>query len=216
VRSNRPGVKLAARVSLPAYPARATGRPVELLVAGDSSRHADQWERLQVGGIAAALERQLPAVRAQHGPEGTAAGAVITHLVLDLYSAPGRYDVCIDDLRIEGAVPLRAALAGAPAEAVGGVRPAAHAEPAPVADAAGQAAALTRGVLEVGGLPFFPRSLDHNGEPLAAVSRLGFNCVRLSAPATAELLEEARQAGIWLISPPPDLPDRRSPPAGIG
>jgi hypothetical protein len=59
----------------------------------------------------------------------------------------------------------------------------------------------------VGGLPFFPRAIDHNGEPLEAIAALGFNCVRLATPASSDLLAEARRAGVWVICPPPLLPD---------
>jgi hypothetical protein len=66
---------------------------------------------------------------------------------------------------------------------------------------------LSRGVLEVGGMPFFPRAIDHNGEPLEWLASLGFNCVRLPAPASSDLLAEAREAGLWVVCPPPQLPD---------
>lgn len=215
VRANRPGLRFGVRVRLPNMTARRTGRPVEIVVFGTASRDPDRWERLEFGDVATGLERQQPALRAQHGPAGTVAGAVATHVVLELYSAPGRYELSIDDLRVEGVVqsppvagpdarrPSPETVVAPPAPAV---QQAAFAEPV-AAPAAPPTAALTRGVLEVGGQPFFPRSLDHNGEPLLTVARLGFNCARLSAPATADLLAEAEQAGIWLISPPPELPD---------
>ena len=205
VRSNRPDLRLAARVVLPNFPSARTGRPVEVLVPGTVSRDADRWELLEVRDIATGLERQLAAIRAQHGAAGSTAGAIVTHLVLDLYSGPGHYDLAIDDLRLQGVVDARAGGAGGMRDAA--VRPAAHAEPAGPAPAAEPQAALTRGVLEVAGRPFFPRSIDHNGEPLDVLARLGFNCVRLAAPASADLLADARRAGVWLICPPPDLPD---------
>ena len=208
VRSNRPGLRLAIRVMLPTMAAAKTGGPVTVLVPGSVSRQADRWELLEVADVASGLARQLPALRAEHGPSGGLAGAVATHVVLDLYAGPGRYDLAIDDLGVQGVVEA-ATVAGGPLRDPA-VRPAAFT--APAADAAAGAATtaapvLARGVLEVGGLPFFPRSLDHNGEPLDAIARLGFNCVRLSAPASADLLAEAQRAGIWVITPPPELPD---------
>ena len=210
VRANRSAVRLGVRVALPNMVSRQTGRPVDVVVPGEASRQPDRWELLESGDIVTGLERQLSALRAQHGPRGTLAGAVITHLVLELYSAPGRYDLSIDDIHVEGVVPATAS-PGQPASSAdrdGGyaVRQAAFTE-TPPAQVAGPTAAFTRGVLEVGGLPFFPRSLDHHGESLETIARLGFNCARLSSPATADLLAEAQRAGVWLISPPPDLPD---------
>ena len=209
VRANRPAVRLGVRIVLPNFPSRQTGHPIDVLVQGNASRHPDRWELLEAGDVAAGLQRQLSALRAQHGPAGTLAGAVATHIVLELYSAPGHYDLSLDDLHVQGVIP-----AGAPAgpEAASGgaiaVQPAAFTEAvASMPAATTPNAALTRGVLEVEGLPFFPRSLDHNGEPLETIARLGFNCVRLATPATADLLADAQRAGVWLISPPPELPD---------
>jgi hypothetical protein len=212
VRANRPAIRLGVRIALPNFASRQTGQPIHVVVQGTASRHPDRWEVLEAADIVTGLERQLSALRAQHGPTGSLAGAVATHLVLELYSAPGHYELSIDDLQVEGLIPAsvpRARLAGVadPGDARS-VRQVAFTEAAaPTATASAPTAALTRGVLEVEGVPFFPRSLDSNGEPLAAIARLGFNCVRLSAPATADLLAEAKQAGVWLISPPPDLPD---------
>ena len=200
IRANRAGIRLGARVVLPDFVSRKTGRPVELILPGTASRDTDRWEQLQVAGLPEALARRLPAVHLEHGAGGSAANAVVTHLVLDLYSTPGRYELGIDDVTVTGAVrrPLRDPQ----------VRPAA-AEAAAIDPPAG----LARGVLEVDGLPFFPRCLDFNGEPLAAIAALGFNCVRLSEPATGELLAAARAAGLWVICPPPAIPaiDQRDP-----
>jgi len=212
VRANRPAVRLGVRIMLPQVLSRQTGKPVNVVVQGTASRQPDRWEVLEVDGIAAGLERQLSALRAEHGPASSLTGAMVTGVVLELYSAPGRYDLSIDDLRVQGviatAIPIVPAVAADGATGESAVKQAAFNESAASAPVApGPTAALTRGVLEVDGLPFFPRSLDHNGEPLEAIARLGFNCVRLSAPATADLLAEAQRSGIWLISPPPDLPD---------
>jgi hypothetical protein len=231
VRANRPDIRLSAQVRLPNFVAAKTGRPVEVLVPGSISRDADRWEVLEVGDLATGLKRQLLALRAEHGPTGDLSGAVITHLVLELYSSPGRYDVAIDDLLVVGQITTLAA-APPPAEATTAppptrrdpavqpaqfvapptappqaappsAPPAAPPPPAPAETASG----INRGVLEVGSLPFFPRALDHNGESLETVAALGFNCVRLAAPASSDLLAEARRAGVWVICPPPVLPD---------
>ena len=207
VRANRPGIRLGLRVRLPGFVSARTGRAVEVTVPGGTSRQADRWELLEATDVGASLRRQLAPLRAEHGSSGELAGAVATHLVLDLFSAPGHYDLSIDDLRIEGLVPVATGATAATAAGRPAVRPAAFSESVRADDDAGPASGLTRGVLEVAGAPFFPRSLDHNGEPLETVARLGFNCVRLAAPATADLLEEARRAGVWLICPPPELPD---------
>ena len=213
VRLNRSGARLGVRIVLPHFVSPRSGRPLAVVVQGTASRNAGHWELLEVENIASGLKQQLSALHAEHGPVGDLTGAVATHLILELYSAPGHYEVALDDLRVQGVIPATAGSAitvrepPAPNGDVAGVQLAAFNQSAASAPAQTQAAALTRGVLEVGGLPFFPRSLDLNGEPLEAIARLGFNCVRLSSPATADLLDEAQRAGVWLISPPPELPD---------
>lgn len=219
VRANRPDIRIGLRVRLPQFP-DARGQPVEVIVPGSVSDDIDRWQMLEVGGVPDALRRRLPALRAQHGSAGTLTGAVVTHVVLDLYSSPGQYDVAIDDLAVRGAIPTEAVAAGPRQDA--NVQPAALAEPVPgvgppaarmPADAAtappptAPASGLTRGVLEVAGLPFFPRALEYNGEPLERIAALGFNCVWLRQPAGGDLLEEAQRTNLWIICPPPTLPD---------
>jgi hypothetical protein len=202
IRANRPGIRLAARVVLPDFVSQKTGRPVTLLLPGTISRDADRWEQVHVGGLPASLAERLPALHQEHGPHGGTANAAVTHLVLDLYSTPGRYAVSIDEVAVSGGVAPDTGVARRIRDPQ--MRPAAAEAAGPPSD---PPAGLARGVVEVGGLPFFPRALDHNGEPLAAIAALGFNCVRLAEPATGDLLAEARAAGLWVICPPPAIPD---------
>jgi hypothetical protein len=108
VRANRSAIRLGVRIALPNLPSRQTGQPIHVVVQGTASRHPDRWEFLEAADIVTGLERQLSALRAQHGPAGSLAGAVVTHLVLELYSAPGHYELAIDDLRVEGLIPAAA------------------------------------------------------------------------------------------------------------
>lgn len=192
VRSSRPDLRLAARVRL-----AGGADAVEVLVPGTSSRDIGRWELLEVSEIAAGLARQLPALRLEHGSHLAVEGAVVTALVLDGSVSPGRHEIAIDDLTASGLI-----LTTAVADPL--VRQAAATTPEPPAD---PSAGLARGVLEVDGLPFFPRSIDWMGEPFAKLAELGFNCVRLAEPASADQLAEARAAGLWVICPPPPIPD---------
>ena len=219
VRANRPDIGLLLRVRLPRSIDRDTGAPVETTIAGTMSRRVDDWERLSVVQPAEALARQLPALRAEHGGDIDAAEAYVTAVVLELYSSPGRYKVAVDDLEVSGAFPVSGGLTAADAVrqtprspgpstvSDAAVMPAAYTEQTATATADDPPAGILRGVLEVAGMPFFPRVIDHNGEPLELLARLGFNTVRLREPADGRLLEEARLAGMWIICPPPELPD---------
>lgn len=227
LRSNRPDVGFGARVVLPRVIDRGRGGPVSLLVVGGRSQEVGRWTRLAVDRIPERIARQVAALRAEHGAAADMAGAVVTELVLDLSAAPGRSEISIDDLSIEGGIAVSVEppqpltrmatpdiAARTPALPVG--IPVAVTPPGdPLERASAGAAAsppdpparLSHGVFEVGGLPFFPRAIDHNGEPLSTLAGLGFNCIRCRRTVTADLLAEARRTGMWVISPPPDLPD---------
>ncbi|MFM7205664.1 MAG: hypothetical protein ACKO4T_03195 [Planctomycetaceae bacterium] len=201
VRASRPDVRLAVKVMLPAWVSTRTGLPVEVLVSGNASRDIDRWEKLDVGDLPATLARQLPPLRLEHGP-GSPDGARITHLVLDAPATPGTFEIAIDDLHLAGMIAPMATAGGRPtADPL--VQPASASAPLEVEPPAG----LSRGVLEVAGVPFFPRSIDWNGEPLEALAALGFNCVRFAEPASSAQLAAARKAGLWVICPPPAIPD---------
>ena len=202
VRASRPDVRLAVRVVMPAWVSDRTGRPVEVLVRGGATRDIDRWELLDVDKLPEMLTRQLPALRLEHGT-GSTEGARATHLVLDAPPTPGRFEIAMDDLHVSGLVPPPAIAAATSSVADPLVQPAAATMTAPVDPPAG----LSRGVLDVDGLPFFPRSIDWNGEPLEALAALGFNCVRFAEPASTEQLVAARKAGLWVICPPPPIPD---------
>jgi hypothetical protein len=62
---------------------------------------------------------------------------------------------------------------------------------------------LSGSVLTVDGRLFFPRAIEHQGEPLAVLKQLGFNTVWLKRLPAPEILEEADRLGLWVICPPP-------------
>ena len=202
VRASRPDVRLAVRVVMPAWVSERTSRPVEVLVRGGATRDIDRWELLDVDKVPEALSQQLPALRLEHGT-GSTDGARATHLVLDAPPTPGRFEIAIDDLHVSGLLPPPATASATSPVADPHLQPAAAAMAMPVDPPAG----LSRGVLDVDGLPFFPRSIDWNGEPLEALAALGFNCVRFAEPASTEQLVAARKVGLWVICPPPPIPD---------
>ncbi|MFM8734961.1 MAG: hypothetical protein ACKOC8_07210 [Pirellulales bacterium] len=201
VKASRPDVRLAARVRFHGWISTKTGTPVEVLVPGTASRDIDRWEMLQVGSLPTTIARLMPALALEHGV-GSPAGASVTHLVVEGPPLGGRFELALDDLRITGLVAAPAVAASAPIRDAN-VRPTAAETILPTDPPAG----LARGVLEVDRLPFYPRSIDWNGEPLETLAGLGFNCVRFAEPASGEQLAAARRAGLWVICPPPPIPD---------
>jgi len=62
---------------------------------------------------------------------------------------------------------------------------------------------FTDGILRLNDVPTGVRAIEHQGEPLAFLRNLQFNAVWLREHPSLALRQEAQQAGIWLICPPP-------------
>ena len=61
--------------------------------------------------------------------------------------------------------------------------------------------ALEGSLLRIDGQPFFVRAVEHRGEPLDFLQRLGFNAV-WTEQASEAFLREARDRGMWVITRP--------------
>jgi hypothetical protein len=62
---------------------------------------------------------------------------------------------------------------------------------------------LSDQVLSVDDIPIGVRAVEYNGEPLTFLRQLEFNAAWVKERPTTALLQEAKNAGIWLICPPP-------------
>ncbi|MCC6123698.1 MAG: hypothetical protein IT426_01945 [Pirellulales bacterium] len=211
IRSDRPGMSLSANVVLPRTIDPRTNKPLVTNVAGEAAYNdVGRWQQLRIADLQKLVARQVRALRLQLGPHIDDREAYLDALLLNVYGGPGVTNVWIDDLDVAGYVSLNAATRGqvvASLPRIGGPsgnnpRGApnfpATAEPPKRFDVK-----LTGSVLSVDGRPIFPRAIEHQGEPLAALKQLGFNAVWLKRLPTQELLEEADRLGLWLICPPP-------------
>ncbi|MBN2293462.1 MAG: hypothetical protein JXM70_13615 [Pirellulales bacterium] len=81
---------------------------------------------------------------------------------------------------------------------------------------------LVGSVLQVDGHPVFPLAIQYRGESLSGIKDMGFNTVWLDRPADGKFLAEADRLGLWVVCPPPYLPekddrnDRTAPSKRIG
>jgi hypothetical protein len=195
VKSERVGVQFLARVVFPHQHDPQTGQPLTALIQGTASSKT-AWEQLRLDNIPVLVERQARVLLLQHGKEANLREPFIDLVLLNAYTGPGSFALQWDDLRVEKLI-----------EAESGVVPAQYMANAPAGTAAAwpmlPSVRLQGTVLNVNNQPFFPRIIEHQGEPLAALKQLGFNTVRLATPPTPELRNEAIRAGVWLIAPPP-------------
>jgi hypothetical protein len=179
VRSDRVGLQMLARVVLPRTSDPQTGRPLTTMIRGSAYEHVGTWQRLQIQDPQALLERRVPALRAQFGPQVDPREARDL-LVLNVYGGLGTTNTWIDDLQAENQIapaeplPERQAAASAREPATGSRAP---------TEAADRRVQFQRSILLVDGHPFFPRAIQYQGEPLGWLAQLGFNAVRLPSPS---------------------------------
>ena len=222
LRSDRPGLQLAARVVLPRSADPRTGRAVTAFVAGSRYTDVGRWQQLRLGGDSAAVGPRGPPPAHAARPASRRARSLRRCRAVERLRRAGH------DQRLD-----RRPRAGRPRECGAGAEPAADG-PAisavrktrlppglpkgssvfrPSAQASPphpkHTVRLSGSVLLVDGRPMFPRIIQHRGEPLAVLKKIGFNAVWLQRLPGPELLEEADRLGLWLICPPPPL---RKPP----
>ncbi len=197
VKSNRAGLRLAARVILPRTRDPRTGKPLSTLIQGSTYSHADTWQKLTIEQAALLVARQVPMLRTQVETEVSDREAYVDLVVLNAYGGPGQTDLWIDELEVAGQVS-----------------PSTVADPQDGSPAGGGAPDST-GVEPAAGRPsssLLWRAIDHQGESFAWLQSLGFNAVHLRAPPSEEQLREAAASGLKLIAPPP----LSQSPAGYG
>ncbi len=223
VRSDRPGLQLAARIVLPRTTDPRTGQPMSILLTGPGYAEVGRWQQLRLDDLWLALNRHIRVLRTQLGPQVDGREAYLAELLLNVYGGPGETNVWIDDLEIAGYAVVSVAgqqdsAAAVPAHTLPtdtGVPPAAaapHRQSQQQAQPHQRAAVFDGSILLIQGKPVFPRLIQYRGEPLPLIKQLGFTGVWLDGPPTSELLAEAKQLGLWVICPPPrppafDLPD---------
>ena len=233
VKSDRAGLQLAARIVLPRTADPRTGQPVATIIAGPSYSAVGRWQQLRFDGMVRRLNEQIRVLRVELGPHVDGREAYLDAMLLNVYGGPGVTNVWIDDLDVAGFVTVneaergRTALRETPAAGwnARGITSAtwnANQRPSspeterrlpgtPVGAVAPVSAVeqkrptvqMVGSELRVDGRPMLPRMVQHCGEPLEALKRLGFNTVWLERLPALEVLEEANRLGLWLVCPPP-------------
>jgi hypothetical protein len=212
IKSDRSGAQLLARIVLPRTIDPSTGRPAVALVAGTSYSDAGRWQELRITDVPRILSRQVRSLHGRLGPNVDDREAYVDAVLLNVYCASGTTNLWIDDLDIAGYVSKSAAIQAWT------VNPAPRIGNAAVGNNTSDMGAivpiqpkrhevkLSGSALTVDGRPFFPRAIEHQGEPLEVLKQLGFNTIWLKRLPAQEILEEADRLGLWVICPAPRPP----------
>ncbi len=192
--SARVGARIGLRVRYPYVQDEETRRPVSVVVYGASYESPGEFASIGVGMIERPLRLKNVAVRRQYGSGADLSDAYVDAIVINAYSGPGTTALRMDQLSVEGLIPIgESSVGGIPRD----LRPR-QAESRRMAEDSSWASTA----------PAFPpgkvtRILQHNEEPLAWVRSLGFDAVLLSGPPDAAILSEAIRARVSIYAPPP-------------
>lgn len=218
VKATRPGIRLMVRVVLPHTPAPDGKGPLTTTLSGQAYQTPGRWETLGFeegnNSLAELLQQELWILRRKYGAHVDGQNAYIDKLILNLFTGAGELEVSIDDIKVNGIAAANAVAdnltAGGSLFATNTSRTPTRTEPIQLANYdAGtsdkQPSLVVRdgSVLEINGKPFFPRIIQHNGEPFDFLKSLGFNTIELTSPATADQLEQAQDLDLWLVCPAP-------------
>lgn len=199
LRSDRKGLQVFAKVVLPNTPDPKTGQSATMRLAGNHYENIGDWQFLKVANTTAILERQLPVLRARLRAPVDTRGAYLESLIVNVFGGPGTTRVWLDEIELQGNIHI--VQTSLPHQS----------KNQDSESATGSGPRLRSSKLTIDDRPFFPRIVDHHGEPLELLKKLGFNTVYLSEFPSEQLHAEAVEQDIRLICPAPhhveDIPE---------
>jgi hypothetical protein len=199
VMSAKTGARIGIRVRFPYLRDAESQRPTAAIVYGASYHSPSQFASIGIGMIERPLQLKEVALRREYGSDADLSDAYVDAIVINAYMGPGTNSLRMDELRVDGLIPLSDTETPAPG-------------PSPQ-DARSQSRRIAANpAVNVSNQVPFPlgrvtRILQHNGEPLSWVRSLGFDAVLLAAPPTPDVLSEAIRARVLVYAPPPSAPD---------
>lgn len=201
VRTNRPGLQIAARVVLPRT-GSGTQPPQTLVVRGSRDEAPGGWRELEIRDLPILVTRQARVLRTGSDIPIDERGAYIDRVILIVPGGAGASEVLIDRLIVKG-IANETRPIGDSASTVDGPEfptnhPSGPSRPSPV-----HSVRFSGTQIAVNDRPFFPRIVQYNGEELEFLARCGFNTVWMRETPSTEQLLAAQKLGIALVVPPP-------------
>ena len=199
------GARIGFRVRYPYLRDPETRQAVSVVVYGASYKEAGKFSSIGVGLIEKPLRMKNVALRREHGSAADLSDPYVDGIIINAYTGPGTTAIRLDDLRIDGLIPVEAGIVAGNVRSKDGLRD--QVEARRVLDNGQQVSILGgryRTAFPVGKVI---RIHQHNGEPLTWLRSLGFDAVLLSRPPEAAILSEAIRSQIFVYAPPPSSPD---------
>lgn len=204
--ADRPGLQVLVRVVLPRTLDPQTGEPITTLIRGSMYHQVGQWQRLTVDNFPLLLSRHVRVLRSQYGSQVDGREAYVDQVLVNAYGGAGVTTLWLSETEVDGHVSTPT---DGRVEEGTGVSHAAFSENRSLEEASQfdsnpvVEVDLHNSVMTVSGRPFFPRAIEHNGEPFDWLAGRGFNTILLSSTPTPSQLAESERLGIWLVCPPP-------------
>lgn len=104
LRCDRPGIQFAARIVLPHVQDDRTGRPVSLLVHGDTYERVGSWQQLRLTSLRRQFELKRPALYEQYGRKIDLREPYIDRLLINAHGGKALTNLWIDDLEVVGEI----------------------------------------------------------------------------------------------------------------
>lgn len=210
VRTNRPGIQVAARVVLPRSAGSRGEPPQSVIVHGTRDDDPGEWRELEIRDLPQLVTRQVRILRTSTESPIDERGAYLDQVILIVPGGGDAAEVVIDTLTVDGIAAVRDSaavetnIAGPEFPSMNRAASTALEPVRPVRVSGTQ--------LTVNERPLFPRIVQHNGEDFAFLAQCGFNGIWLRDAATSGQLETAKKLGIGLIAPPPleAIPDEEA------
>lgn len=205
VKCVKPGVSVGFRVRYPFLRDPETHQAVSVIIYGAQYESPGEFAKIGVGLIERPLRLKNVALRNQYGREADLSDPYVDGVVINAYTGAGKTSLRLDELRIDGLVPVDPDIVTGNARSDdprGGDQTALRMATAP-ADGSSLRSPSANVAFPVGSIL---RILQYNGEPLSWVRTLGFDAVLLPSAPDAAILREALRAQLLIYAPPPSAP----------
>ena len=234
VKSNQTGLRFMLRVILPMTPAdnsQSSGQgegksaPLAILLVGGTYSLNGSWQQIRIDRPLDLLKREAVDISKRSGQNIDVTNAYYDMAYLDIKCGEGELNRWIDDLEINGYVPVspeefvrgslrtintqnKSNAPAAPAAKINrtnefsspGANPDSQTPVVPVNRLKSQ---IKNNSIYINDSLFFIRAIRYRGEPLEYLRQLGFNTIWMDMVPTEGQMIQAEELGLWLICPPP-------------
>ncbi len=218
VKSARPDVQLAARISLPRSRDPKNHTMATAIVKGTAYKRPGHWQELVISEVPKLLAAQVRIMRATPGAAIDAHEAYLESVVLFVPGDPKGFEVETDQLEVEGVIvtppseikptttkvdtKIGKGRGPAPRSAAQVLQAGFNDDGTPTGDRSSPVR-LQGSTLIVEGRPFLPRVIEWNGEPLKFLAERGFNAIKLQTSPNPQQTADAQRYGLWFVCTPP-------------